>query len=200
MTDQSFIKEIRRIVFLCTGFFGSVVFLLIVFLSIVNSEEDTSLVYSAKSMYPDNIYEMNYDVSTLDNSKENLRIKYGYELFINTSKYIGPDNPNTEMVYAGNSLSCNNCHLDAGTKPFSAPLIGIIQRFPQFRGRENKMGSIEERIDGCMERSMNGRKLPVESEEVKAMVSYLNWLSRYSPKDGKIEGKGFLKVKLLTAL
>jgi thiosulfate dehydrogenase len=198
MTDQSFIKEIKRVVFLCCGFFGSVAILLVIFLLIVNSEDDTSLVYSDSgiSLHPDNIYAMNYDVSTLNDSEANRIIKYGYELFINTPKYIGPDNPITEMVYAGNSLSCNNCHLDAGTKPFSAPLIGIIQRFPQFRGRENKIGSIEERIDGCMERSMNGRKMPVESEEMKAMVSYLNWLSRYSPKDGNIEGKGFLKIKI----
>ena len=152
MTEPSFIKEIRRVVFLCCGFFGSVAILLVIFLLIVNSEDDNSLVYSESgiNLYPDNIYAMNYDVSTLSDSDENRLIKYGYEIFINTSKFIGPDNPLSEMVYAGNSLSCNNCHLDAGTKPFSAPLIGIIQRFPQFRGRENKIGSIEERIDVYM--------------------------------------------------
>ena len=194
MTNRSFIKEIRRFTFLLTGFFGSIIILLIIFLLLNNGVFDTLSSYDSIDTYADGIYSKNYDVSTLDDSEENLVIKYGHELFINTPKYIGPDNPQPDKEYAGNSLSCNNCHLNAGTKPFSAPLIGIIQRFPQFRGRENKIGSIEERINGCMERSMNGRKMPVLSKEMRAIVGYLNWLSRYSPADGNIEGKGFLKL------
>ena len=120
-----------------------------------------------------NCYEMNYDVSRLESTPENESIKYGYELFVKTPKYVGPNNGVEEMVYSGNNLSCNNCHLFAGTKPYSMPLIGIIQRFPQFRGRENKIGTIEERINGCFERSMNGRALPEDSKEMKALVSYL---------------------------
>lgn len=141
-----------------------------------------------------NLFYMNYDVSSLDDSEINKEIKYGYELFQNTPNHIGPDNGNLENAYAGNNLSCNNCHLLSGTKPYSAPLIGIIKRFPQFRGRENKMGTIEERINGCMERSMNGRVLPVEGKQMKALISYLDWLGRYTPDDGNIEGKGFVKI------
>ncbi|MGB5821239.1 MAG: c-type cytochrome [Saonia sp.] len=142
------------------------------------------------------VYAINYDVSLLDNSVENKEIKYGYEVFRKTPKYLGPNNGNPDMAYAGNRLSCNNCHLWSGTKPYSAPLIGIIQRFPQYRGRENKMGTIEERINGCMERSMNGRMMPTDSKEMKAMVAYLNWLSRSAPKDGKIKGQGFVKIEI----
>lgn len=143
-----------------------------------------------------NLFYMNYDVSSLNDSKRNKAIKYGYELFQNTPNYIGPNNGNLENAYAGNNLSCNNCHLLSGTKPYSAPLIGIIKRFPQFRGRENKMGTIEERINGCMERSMNGKVMPVEGKEMKALISYLDWLGRYTPKDGNIEGKGFVKIEI----
>lgn len=142
------------------------------------------------------IYFMDYDISSLKNSEKNKNIRYGYELFINTPKYIGPDNGDPDKVYTGNRLSCKNCHLNSGTKPYSAPLIGVIQRFPQFRGRENKIGSIEERINGCMERSMNGHVLPIESKEMKSFVSYLKWLSRYAPKDGDIKGKGFVKINI----
>jgi len=144
----------------------------------------------------DDIFSKNYDVATLGNSESDKKIKYGYQLFINTPDYIGPNNGNPEMVYAGNNLSCNNCHLYAGTKPYSAPLIGIIQRFPQYRGREDKMGTIEERINGCMQRSMNGRKMPPDSKETKALVSYLKWLGRFAPKDGKLEERGFVSIKL----
>ena len=143
-----------------------------------------------------NCYEMNYDVTRLDNTPENEAIRYGYELFVKTPKYLGPNNGIKEMVYSGNNLSCNNCHLFAGTKPYSMPLIGIIQRFPQFRGRENKIGTIEERINGCFERSMNGRVLPEDSKEMKAMVSYLEFLSRYAPKDGNIRGQGYVDLEI----
>ncbi|VAV83823.1 Cytochrome c family protein [hydrothermal vent metagenome] len=138
----------------------------------------------------------NYNTASLDNSKTNIAIKYGYELFQNTPKHIGPNNGKDEMVYAGNNLSCTNCHLQAGTKPYSGLLIGIINRFPQFRGRENKMGIIEERINGCMERSMNGKKLPIDGEEMKAFVSYLSWLSRYAPEDGKLKGVGYASIEI----
>jgi len=137
-----------------------------------------------------------YDIIQLDNTKGNLDIKFGYELFINTPKYIGPDNGNPDMVYSGNRLACNNCHLQAGTKPFSAPLIGIVNRFPQFRGRENKIGTIMERINGCMEQSMNGRTLPSNGKEMQAFIYYLTWLSRFTPDDGKVVGQGFLKIKI----
>ena len=137
-----------------------------------------------------------YDVSLLDDSNENVAIKYGHELFIKTPKYLGPDNGDPDKVYTGNRLACNNCHLKSGTKPFSAPLIGIVKRFPQFRGRENKIGTIEERINGCMERSMNGRKIPSEGKEMQAFVTYLTWLSRLAPEDGKVAGQGFVKVEI----
>lgn len=142
------------------------------------------------------IYYMNYDVESLDDSNSNSIIKYGYALFNETPKYIGPDNENPNLSFQGNRLACKNCHLNSGTKPYSAPLIGIIQRFPQFRGRENKMGTIQDRINGCMERSMNGQMLPSDSEEMKAIVKYLEFLSRYAPKDGNIEGQGFVKLKI----
>jgi len=143
-----------------------------------------------------NIYYMNYDASTLDESEKNIEIKYGYELFNTTPKYLGPDNGDENMVYQGNRLACKNCHLNSGTKPYAAPLIGIIQRFPQYRGREDKIGTIEERINGCMERSMNGKIIPEDSREMKALVKYLEWLSRYAPKDGKIEGQGFVNIEI----
>lgn len=150
----------------------------------------------SKTVYLDKIYDMNYDVSRLENTLENEDIKYGHELFVKTPKYLGPNNGIPEMVYTGNQLSCNNCHLFAGTKPFSMPLIGIIQRFPQFRARENKIGTIEDRINGCFERSMNGRILPEDGKEMEAIVSYLTFLSRYAPDDGIIKGQGYTDLKI----
>ncbi|MCX2679271.1 c-type cytochrome [Galbibacter sp. EGI 63066] len=142
------------------------------------------------------VYEYDYGVSNLKGFEKEEAITYGYELFKSTQKYLGPDSESEQMNFAGNRLSCNNCHLQMGTKPYAAPLIGIVQRFPQFRNRENKLGTLEERINGCMQRSMNGRVLPEDSKEMKAFIAYLEWLSRYAPDDGRIEGQGFVKIQI----
>jgi thiosulfate dehydrogenase len=192
LKDKSFKNYLRKLRWRICSYCGFIIAIVVV---LVLFNFGVFQKYSNSNSI-DDIFLKNYDVATLGNTESDRVIKYGYELFKSTPNYIGPNNGNPEMVYAGNNLSCNNCHLYAGTKPYSAPLIGIIQRFPQYRGRENKIGTIEERIDGCMERSMNGRKMPPNSKEMKALVSYLNWLSRFAPEDGNIEGKGFLSVTL----
>lgn len=147
---------------------------------------------TSESLATTSIYEMDYSVSALDDSNTSTTIKFGHALFNNSPKYLGANG----KQYSGNGLSCTNCHLNGGTKPYAAPLIGVVQRFPQFRGRENKVGTIEERINGCMERSMNGRAMPVDSSEMLALVSYLAWLGRYAPSNGRIAGEGFASINL----
>ncbi|MBX2840680.1 MAG: c-type cytochrome [Flammeovirgaceae bacterium] len=141
-------------------------------------------------------FSRDFDVSKLGNTIQDSMIKYGHELITNTSKLIGPSNGNSSKQFAGNNLECKNCHLEAGTKPFSAPYVGIYGRFPQYRGRENKVGSLEERVNGCMERSMNGKKLPENGKEMRAIVAYMNWLSKEIPTGEKIEGTGFKPIKI----
>ena len=187
----SFKKELMKIVL---GF-GLILGLSTIIFILFFTDLFSNSTYQSVDYLPD-IYYKNYDVSLLNDSEKNKVIKYGYELFQNTSKYLGPESINPELSFAGNSLTCNNCHLKSGTKPYSAPLIGIIQRFPQFRGRENEIGTIEERINGCFERSMNGIPMPIDSKEMRAFVSYLEWLSRFAPKDGKIEGQGLIKISI----
>src|SRR5690606_3350934 len=139
------------------------------------------------------VYHNRYDVSLLGDTPKGRSIKLGQQLFDSTPKYLGPDAP---APYAGNRLSCNNCHLWSGTKPYGAPLIGIVQRFPQFSNRANKMGSLQGRINGCMLRSMNGRALPGDSKEMQALIAYMEWLGRYAPKSGKIQGQGFVAIQI----
>lgn len=145
---------------------------------------------------PDDVYYMNYRVQGLPPSPENDLVKLGYDIVRNTSRHLGPDQPDKAKAYAGNRLACVNCHLDAGTRPFAMPLIGVVRRFPQYRGREDKIGTIEERINGCMERSMNGRMMPEDSREMRAMIAYMEWLGRYTPADGKIGGQGMVPLEI----
>ena len=196
MIKKSFDEEFKKLRKIFIGFFSLLIPLLLILFLLKFGFFEKKIGYIDIAESPSDIYYENYDVSTLNNSKKNLEIKYGYEIFIKTPNYIGPNSENIDNMYSGNRLACNNCHLLGGTKAFSGPLIGIINRFPQYRGRENKMGTIEERINGCMERSMNGRVLPVEGREINAMIAYLKWLSRFSPSDGKIEGQGYSKIDI----
>ena len=132
-----------------------------------------------------------------DLASASTEVRYGYELIAHSSKNMGPLAPDPARRYAGNSLSCQNCHLGAGTVKGSASFIGVPQRFPQFRGRENKMGTLAERINGCMERSMNGRAMPEDSKEMEAIIAYMEWLSEEVPEAIGQEYKGFVSLEIL---
>ena len=123
-------------------------------------------------------------------------IAYGYELITKTSEHIGPLSGNPAMRYSGNNLACKNCHLDAGRKIGAGSFVGVANRFPQFRGRENKIGTLKERVNGCMERSMNGKKLPEGSREMEAIIAYMKWLSEDVPTEVEQLYKGYVKVDI----
>ena len=137
MTTESTYKNYKKIVRITCGYFGCLLIVgmltMLWYLGILKFDFSNSTRNNI-----DDVFYMNYDISLLDDSEGNNLIKYGYELFQNTPKYIWPDNGNSEKAYSGNRLSCNNCHLLAGTKTYAAPLIGVINRFQQYRGREDK--------------------------------------------------------------
>ncbi len=135
-------------------------------------------------------------LSDIPANEQGKLIREGYELILNTSRHIGPLAENATRRLAGNNLSCGNCHLDAGRKIGSGSFIGVANRFPQFRGRENKQGTLEERINGCMERSMNGHVLEEDSREMKAMIAYMEWLSKDVPDEIQTLYKGYKPVRL----
>jgi cytochrome c len=78
-------------------------------------------------------------------------VKYGYALFTDTPNQIGPSAPDPDKRFSRSSLTCQNCHLKAGTQPYAVPLTGVWGQFPQYRGREGEIGTLEERINGCLE-------------------------------------------------
>ncbi len=122
-------------------------------------------------------------------------VKYGYALMVDTANQIGPAVADPAKRYSGNNLSCQNCHLKAGTQPYAMPLTGVWGQFPQYRGREGEIGTLEERINGCMERSMNGRALPLDGAEMKAFLAYAKWLSTGIPAGVKLVGSGTINIK-----
>lgn len=157
---------------------------------VLKERSDTGYSYEGKIEYkiPDE--------KTIPNNQFGELVKYGKELIVHTSKYIGPEVENPNMRFSGNNLQCQSCHLDAGTKAFSAPFVGSSAAFPQYRPREDTIGTLADRINGCMQRSMNGYPLPVNGKEMKAMEAYMFWLSQGIPigAANALEGRGLDKI------
>lgn len=122
-------------------------------------------------------------------------VAYGYALTTETYKHIGPEAADPAKRYAGNNLACQSCHLNAATQPYAMPWTGVQAVFPKYRAREDSVSTIEERVNGCMQRSMNGRPLPPGGTEMKAFVAYMKWLSTGIPVDADIEGAGTRAIR-----
>ena len=80
------------------------------------------------------------------------------------------------MRFAGNDLACQDCHLNGGRTSHGLALVGVSAKYPKpLPGGGSE--TLAERINGCMERSMNGRPLPVDGREMRAFVAYLDMLT-----------------------
>ena len=108
------------------------------------------------------------------------QVRLGYAYFTKT--------PEAATRLSGNNMTCSNCHLNAGQRDKALPLAGISGLFPEYNKRQVRMISLEDRIVGCFERSMNstGRqtkgsqpasRLSGTEPEVLAIASYITWLS-----------------------
>jgi thiosulfate dehydrogenase len=135
------------------------------------------------------------DIATVADDPFGTLVKYGYALFTDTANEIGPKVSDPMRRFAGNNFACQNCHLQGGSQPYAMPLTGVWGQFPQYRAREGAVDRLEDRINGCMERSMNGRALPLESREMRAFSAYMRWLSTGIPDGAKLVGAGTLRIK-----
>lgn len=113
---------------------------------------------------------------------EGEAILRGYDLVNNTSEVLRSEAASAEdgerMV---NALSCTSCHAGAGMEENSSSMVGISAVYPMFIGRSGQIVTLEERINGCMVRSMNGEKFAEDDEDLDAMVAYLTYISEGVP-------------------
>jgi thiosulfate dehydrogenase len=111
------------------------------------------------------------EVGALPNDAHGQLVRRGRGLITATYAHIGPRVADVSKRFAGNNLACSNCHLSAGTKKFAIPLFGLYWDFPKYSARQGKDISIEDRLNSCMARSMNGKPMPVDLPEMQAMVA-----------------------------
>jgi thiosulfate dehydrogenase len=97
----------------------------------------------------------------------------------------------------GNALRCASCHLDGGLRRDAMPWIGSYARFPQYRARSGKVDLIEDRVNDCFRRSMNGRALDVSGRDMRDIVAYLAFLSTGIPVGAEMDGQGVPRLSPL---
>lgn len=135
-----------------------------------------------------------------DNEPNASSIKYGIALLSDTTKLIGPKSSDPKMRYSGNSLNCVNCHLAGpsnlpGTVPLGIPYVNVMNDYPSFRARSMRIGSAEDRVNGCMVRSQGqGKPFPSDSKEMIAIIDYFKWLSKGTQLNQAMTGTGLPKV------
>jgi thiosulfate dehydrogenase len=105
-------------------------------------------------------------------------VDYGRRLLRETARLLGPDQPDPARRFTGSRLACASCHLDTGTKPGTLSLLESAGRYPRPSGRDGGVRDLRDRINGCMQRSMNGRALPRDSVEMIAMEAYIDHLGQ----------------------
>jgi thiosulfate dehydrogenase len=130
------------------------------------------------------------NVDTLRDDEWGRTVRYGRDLITKTYALIGPEVADASHRYSGNNLACESCHLEAGARKFGLPFQGVYADFPNYRARSGGVGTIEDRINDCMMRSMNGRALPLDSPQMTAIVAYLKFLSAGRPVGAPTPGRG----------
>lgn len=134
------------------------------------------------------------DINLLPDTEEGDLIRYGRELIVNTSTYLGPKG---KVAAITNGMNCQNCHIMAGLKPFANSFSAVAATYPRYRDRSGRTESIEFRINDCLERSLNGKIIDSVSKEMKAMVAYLKWVGKDVKKGEKPTGSGITEIPYL---
>lgn len=134
------------------------------------------------------------DISTIPDTPEGKEILYGHELVAKTSSFIGPLGT---VSLKANGMNCQNCHLDAGTKPFGNNFGSVASTYPKFRNRSGSVESIEKRVNDCLQRSLNGEAIDSLSKEMRAIVAYIKWVGKDVKKGELAAGSGLYKMKWL---
>lgn len=133
-------------------------------------------------------------MSLIPSNEEGDLIRYGHELIIHTSVYLGPKGT---VKTISNGMNCRNCHLDGGTKTFGLNYAAVATGYPQWRERSGTMVDVEDRVNECMERSLNGTRFNKDDKELKAMVAYLKWVGKDVLQGTIPKGSGMKKVAFL---
>jgi thiosulfate dehydrogenase len=134
------------------------------------------------------------DIAAVTDTSEQSKLMYGRNLIAHTALYLGPQG---SVLQISNGMNCQNCHLDAGTRPFGNNYGAVFSLYPKFRARSGTDETIYKRINDCIERSLNGRSLDSNGRELQAMKAYIAFIGSNVSKGKKGAGSGLKELEYL---
>lgn len=117
-----------------------------------------------------------------------------YGEVIRPGRDIFTDTPRLARAFAGNSMRCSSCHLDAGRLADSAPLWVAYVSYPAYRAKTKEVNTFEQRLQGCFRYSMNGTAPPPGDPVLVALQAYSYWLAQGARIDPTLPGRGYPKL------
>jgi thiosulfate dehydrogenase len=117
------------------------------------------------------------DTFTYPKGKLGEVVKLGEDILLHT------DTNKLSKEFVGSKLQCVNCHrrksgsLHPGTTSKIGTFIGTATAFPAYSKRYDDVITLQNRIDGCFQRCLNGKKSVVNTKVGIAVASYITWLS-----------------------
>ncbi|NWN91909.1 c-type cytochrome [Marinobacter adhaerens] len=128
-------------------------------------------------------------VSDIPDNEFGESVKRGREIFVNTGTNAGE--------FVGNDLACANCHLDSGRLEHSAPMWAAAVSYPAYRGKNERINTMEDRVNGCFTYSMNaqhseyGAAPPPGHQVYKDLESYFYWMADGLALKSSPPGQGY---------
>lgn len=116
-------------------------------------------------------------------------VRRGEQIFRDTQTYAAD--------YVGTAHNCDNCHLDGGRRPSSAPMWAAWGMYPDYRKKNDRINSMEDRLRGCFTYSMNasaskaGAAPPPGDPVLQDLQAYMRWMAAEMPVGHEMPGRGY---------
>ena len=114
-------------------------------------------------------------------------VSYGRNIIRATSEYA--------PGYSRVGMSCEACHIAAGTKAHGGSFLGLYAKFPQWNKRSKHFITLQDRLAECFLYSMNGTPPAYSSREMIALTAYIAYLSKGAKVGSGFSGQGYVNFQ-----
>jgi thiosulfate dehydrogenase len=102
--------------------------MVLILTSLLPSAQKKILVHSSSNQYKEGDEWIAPDETEIPYDSNGDLIRYGKDLIVNTSKYLGPKGVIAQL---SNGMNCQNCHINAGRENFANPFSGVKNNYPR---------------------------------------------------------------------
>lgn len=104
-------------------------------------------------------------------------VERGYQIMLHTHVEL-PEN-------APHPINCTNCHIAGGITTGGMgggiSLAGVGAKYPKYNAARSRVEDLPMRVNDCFKYSMNGKPLALDSQDMLAIITYLQWISSNYP-------------------